>query len=96
MEKHNFFADFDFESLRNQTMKPPFEPEDTLNAKTVADIGEHEGKGAKWEEADEKRFVDWDFVDVNLFEGEVIASLEWAKENKDLRDKRKSSTCSIS
>jgi len=95
-EKHEFFADFDFDALRNQTMKPPFVSDETLNAKDADDIGEHdETKGVSWDDSDEKRFDDWNYFNVIRFEEEVIASLEWAKENGDLRMKRKSSTCLI-
>jgi len=95
-EKHDFFADFDFDALRNHTMKPPFVPTETLNSKDADDIGEHDKtKGVKWEDVDEKRFNQWDYLNGIRFEEEVIESLQWSKENGDLRTKRKSSTCCL-
>jgi len=94
LEKHPFYTGFDFKALADGTMKPPFVPSETLNAKDLDIIGEHEGKGAEWTDKDEKKFKDWIYVDQDAYDKEIIESLEWAKENGDLRDeKKKSSAC---
>jgi serine/threonine protein kinase len=97
VEKHAFFLDFDFETLRNGTMMPPFVPQETLNAKDSGAIGSHDKeKNVEWDRADEKQFEQWDFLNDARFEQEVIQSLEWAKEHGDLRDKKaKSSGCTM-
>jgi hypothetical protein len=96
IEKHAFFDDFDFNALRNKTMKPPFVPEETLNSVDSNQIGEHNGKGDEWTDSDEAEFKDWDFFNQGRFEKEVVGSLEWAEENGDLRAPAgKSSSCSI-
>lgn len=96
IERHDFFSGFDFDSLRSAAMMPPFVPEEILNAKDSNLIGEHEKeKKVKWEDADESQFKNWDFLNDARFENEVVASLEWAKENGDLRQKRKSAACTI-
>jgi hypothetical protein len=103
IEKHDFFKDFDFECLRDDSMTPLFKPENAINANKQDDIGGEEERfgdrrrsSSKKDKNINKDFEEFDDVNVDCFYDEVIASLEWAKEHGDLRKSRKSSVCSIS
>lgn len=100
IEQHDFFKDFDFEKLKDGSMAPPFKPfddEETVNLEKLEDIGEHEKKkpSEKWNENDEAKFKKWDFLSTPLFHEEVVESLQWAEENGDLRNKKKSAACAV-
>ena len=100
VEKHDFFSDFDFEALRNQSMKPPFNPSESTFTEDGTDIwmwnALHKG-GAVWDKKDEHDFSRWNYVNDIRFEEEVVESLEWVKENDDPRRSRQnlSGACSM-
>jgi len=94
IEEHEFFEGFDFDSLREGSMEPPFKPKDTLNAKAADEIGAHKEAKATWTDKDEKIFHDWDFISHDRFYEEAVVSLKWAEENGKPEPK-KSSACTI-
>jgi serine/threonine protein kinase len=100
IEKHPFFAGYDFETLLKGEVKPPYVPKEALNANSQDSIGSFDKakKTVVWNDEDEAKFSDWEFTHESRFYDEVIESLEWAKEegHTDLRyAKKKSSACMI-
>jgi hypothetical protein len=98
IEQHDFFSEFNWDSLKDGSMKPPFNPfddmEDNVALESMEAIGEHaEKKMGAWGDSDEAKFKSWDFMSAPLFYDEVVVALTYAEENGDLRDKKKSSAC---
>lgn len=98
IEQHDFFSEFNWDSLKDGSMKPPFNPfddmEDNVALESMEAIGEHaEKKMGAWGDSDEAKFKSWNFMSAPLFYDEVVVALTYAEENGDLRDKKKSSAC---
>lgn len=99
IENHALFDGFNFDELRNGSMRAPFVPSENVNAKDALEIGDHDDENEKLSEEDNAKFKKWNHVDKDLFYDEVVRSLKWAEKHGDLRinqnQNAKSSACAV-
>jgi serine/threonine protein kinase len=77
---HPWFKSVDWEMIQTDRKKPPFIPPKDVNAASQHDIGNFAdtgstSKGTTFDEADERVYVDWDWVNPNAYATEVIEFL---------------------
>jgi len=79
IKAHPFFKSVDWAKLENKEIPPPFVPDShTVNANSIAEVGETNKakyRKIKLTDEDEKHYADFEFVNMEALEEEIVGAL---------------------